>query len=164
MSPDFEKIRRILNEHFENLTPEEFSRNLEEACPYLFEPQTESEKMQNESTDHLDLHLERNLANVEKSKMFRSKSVFVREDAAEELDFFVDKHKQRDALIASEVSSFLVDNMTDEIKASIIINLCKSSRKELVLTACIYSSVFAVLTFATLQFAPSLIRMAIELL
>jgi uncharacterized protein (UPF0335 family) len=34
---DFDEIDRFLKQHFENITPEEFKKNLKDACPDLFD-------------------------------------------------------------------------------------------------------------------------------
>jgi hypothetical protein len=44
MTQDFDEINQILRDHFKTVTPEEFKKNLQEACPYLHEDTSVSDE------------------------------------------------------------------------------------------------------------------------
>jgi hypothetical protein len=44
MTQDFDEINQILKDHFKTVTPEEFKKNLQEACPYLHEDTSVSDE------------------------------------------------------------------------------------------------------------------------
>lgn len=53
---DPKRAAKLIREHFENLTTEQFVENLKSACPEVFEDKQENESTEVESWEELENH------------------------------------------------------------------------------------------------------------